>query len=96
MTKIVELFGLNCRQPMPTLIDAGTIFREALKAGAEAIIVAHNHPSGKLTPSKAGIAATAKLREAAALLGVPLIDHLILGKAGVGHPAFLSLAELGA
>ena len=41
-------------------------------------------------------AATVKLREAAALLGVPLIDHLILGKAGDGadgQPAFLSLAE---
>ncbi len=81
-------------------IDVGTIFREALKAGAEEIIVAHNHPSGDLTPSKADIAATAKLREAAALLGVPLIDHLIVGKSGDGngdgHPAFLSLAESGA
>ena len=80
-------------------IDAGTIFSEALKAGAEEIIVAHNHPSGNLTPSKADIAATTKLREAAALLGVPLIDHLIIGKAGAGaggQPAFLSLAESGA
>ena len=80
-------------------IDAGTIFREALKAGAEEIIVAHNHPSGDLTPSKADIAVTAKLREAATLLGVPLIDHLIIGKAGAGaggQPAFLSLAESGA
>lgn len=63
-------------------IDAGAIFREALKAGAEEIIVAHNHPSGNLTPSKADIAATAKMREAAELLGVPLIDHLILGMCG--------------
>ena len=77
-------------------IDAGTIFREALKAGAEEIIVAHNHPSGNLSPSKADIAATAKLREAAALLGVPLIDHLIIEKAGDGHTAFLSLEKSGA
>ena len=79
--------------------DAGTIFREALKAGAEEIIIAHNHPSGNLTPSKDDIAATAKLSEAAALLGVPLIDHLIIGKADGGdggQPAFLSLAESGA
>lgn len=34
-------------------IDVGAIFREALKAGAEEIIVAHNHPSGDPTPSKA-------------------------------------------
>ena len=37
------------------VIDAGAIFREALKVGAEEIIVAHNHPSGNLTPSRADI-----------------------------------------
>ena len=71
-------------------IDVGAIFREALKAGAEEIVVAHNHPSGDLTPSKADIEATTKLREAADLLDVPLIDHIILGN---GPSAFLSLAE---
>ena len=79
-------------------IDAGAIFREALKAGAEEIVVAHNHPSGNLAPSKADIAATAKLRAAGDLLGVPLIDHLILGKPAAGDggpPAFRSLAEAG-
>ena len=72
-----------------TVIDAGAIFREALKAGAEEIIVAHNHPSGNLTPSKADIAATAKLHEAGDFLGVPLLDHIIIGEKG----AFVSLAE---
>ena len=73
-----------------TTIDAGAIFREALKAGAEEIIVAHNHPSGDLTPSKADIAATAKLREAGDLLGVPLVDHIIIGNG----TTFTSLAEV--
>ena len=80
------------------VIDAGAIFREALKAGAEEIIVAHNHPSGDLTPSKADIAATKRLREAGELLSVPLIDHLIIGKPSAGDggpPAFVSLAEHG-
>ncbi len=79
-------------------IDAGAIFREALKAGAEEIVVAHNHPSGDLTPSKADIAATKKLREAGELLSVPLLDHLILGKVAAGDggpPRFVSLAERG-
>ena len=75
-------------------IDAGAIFREALKAGAEEIIVAHNHPSGDITPSKADIAATKKLREAGELLSVPLLDHLILGRGTGGRPAFRSLAEV--
>ena len=75
-------------------IDAGAIFREALKAGAEEIIVAHNHPSGDITPSKADITATKELREAGELLSVPLLDHLILGRGAGGRPAFRSLAEV--
>ena len=74
-----------------TAIDAGSIFREALKVGAEEIIVTHNHPSGNLTPSKADIEATRKLRQVSELLNVPLLDHLVLGVDG----AFESMAEQG-
>ena len=71
-----------------TVVDAGMIFRKALMAGAEEVIVAHNHPGGSLKPSAEDIAATAKLREAANLLNVMFLDHLILGRDG-----FVSLAE---
>lgn len=70
-------------------IDAGAIFREALKAGAEEVVVAHNHPSGDLAPSKADIAATKRLREAGELLSVPLLDHLVLGTAALPHSSRL-------
>ena len=79
--------------PGTAAVELGEVFREAFKRNANAIIVAHNHPSGDLTPSKADIAATAKLREAADLLGVKLLDHIILGATDSG---FASLAELGA
>ncbi len=76
-------------------IDAGAIFREALKAGAEEIIVAHNHPSGDPTPSKADYDTTKKLKDGANLVGLELMDHLIIGAPesanGLG---FVSLAEL--
>ena len=76
-------------------IDAGAIFREALKAGAEEIIVAHNHPSGDPTPSKADYDTTAKLNDGANLVGLKLVDHLIIGAPesanGIG---FASMAEL--
>ena len=76
-------------------IDAGTIFREALKAGAEEIIVAHNHPSGDPTPSKADYDTTVKLNDGANLVGLELLDHLIIGAPesanGLG---FASMAEL--
>lgn len=62
-----------------TAIDAGTVFREALKAGAEEIIVAHNHPSGDLTPSKVDIVVTAELKDLSVRLGIVFIDHIILG-----------------
>lgn len=78
-----------------TAIDAGAIFREALAARAEEIIVAHNHPSGDPTPSKADYDTTVKLNEGASLVGLELIDHLIIGSAdsadGLG---FVSMAEL--
>ena len=77
-------------------IDAGAIFREALKAGAEEIIVAHNHPSGDPMPSKADVAATAELKDLAARLGVKFLDHLILGSAdSADGRGFGSLAEQG-
>ncbi len=65
-----------------TAVDLREVFGEALKAGARSIVVAHNHPSGDLTPSKADIATTKKLRETGNMLGVSLLDHLILGSNG--------------
>ena len=77
-----------------TAIDAGAISREALKTGAEEIIVAHNHPSGDPTPSKADIAVTAKLKAGAELVGLTFIDHLIIGSPdSVGGLGFVSMAE---
>ena len=59
------------------------------------MIVAHNHPSGSLKPSAADIEATAKLREAAALLGVRFLDHLIIGSTDSANGlGFVSLAEM--
>lgn len=66
-------------------IDPGVIFREALKTGAEEIIVAHNHPSSDPTPSKADIATTRELKYLAQRLGISFLDHLVMGKRGDLH-----------
>ena len=76
-----------------TAIDAGAIFREALAARAEEIIVAHNHPSGDPTPSKADIAATRELKDLAKRLDVAFLDHLVVG--GGEDNGFVSLSEFG-
>lgn len=62
-----------------TLAHPRDIFREAIKRGATRIIAAHNHPSGVLTPSAEDIVLTRRLIQAAELLDIPLLDHLILG-----------------
>ncbi len=60
--------------------------REVVKRGLElhasAIIMVHNHPSGDPTPSKADIAMTREVREAAEKLGITLHDHVIVSKSG--------------
>ncbi|BAZ29298.1 DNA repair protein RadC [Cylindrospermum sp. NIES-4074] len=62
-----------------TLASPRDIFREIIRQGATRVIVAHNHPSGNLEPSEADIELTRQLLAGAQLLGIPLLDHLILG-----------------
>lgn len=70
------------------------VFKEAIRANAPAIAIAHNHPSGDPTPSAPDISLTAELSSAARLLDIDLIDHLIIGdgrwtslrRLGLGFP----------
>jgi DNA repair protein RadC len=56
------------------------VVKRALELGASALIMVHNHPSGDPTPSKADIETTREVAKAAALLGVTLHDHIIVGR----------------
>ncbi len=62
-----------------TVADTKIILKHALELLATSIIAVHNHPSGNLKPSQADIDLTKKLREAANLMDVSLLDHLIVG-----------------
>ena len=73
-----------------SLIGAREVFQRALLMGAVSIILIHNHPSSDTTPSNADIAVTRNLVEAGKLIGVPVLDHLIVGRDG-----FTSLREEG-
>jgi len=65
-----------------TVADPKVIFQVAIKSNACSIILAHNHPSGNLTPSEADINLTRKLKEAGTLLDLPVLDHLIVSSEG--------------
>ena len=54
------------------------VVRKALRCNAAAVIVAHNHPSGMMSPSAADRVVTARLKQALALVDVRLLDHLIV------------------
>jgi DNA repair protein RadC len=62
-----------------TLAHPRDIFREVIRQGAVRAILAHNHPSGSLEPSPEDISLTRQLLAGGQLLGIPLLDHLILG-----------------
>ncbi|MEQ8370945.1 MAG: DNA repair protein RadC [Alphaproteobacteria bacterium] len=68
------------------------VVARALDFGAASIIMAHNHPSGDPTPSRADIAMTRQVQTAAQSLGITLHDHLIVGRAG--HASFRQLGLL--
>ena len=77
--------GIN--QAVVSLAD---VFREPIRAGASAIILAHNHPSGDPTPSPEDVRLTAQAGEVGALLEIEVLDHLVIGR-----PSYLSLREHG-
>lgn len=64
------------------------VIKRALELSAPSIILAHNHPSGDPTPSKADIDITKQIVEAGRALGIAIHDHLIIGK--FGHYSFKS------
>lgn len=68
------------------------VVKRALELSASALIMVHNHPSGDPTPSRADIAMTQEVKEAAEKLGIAVHDHVIISKSG--HNSFRSLGLL--
>ena len=62
------------------IIHAREVFRPAIECNAAAIILAHNHPSGEVTPSKEDSAVTVDLVRAGKILGITILDHVIITK----------------
>ncbi len=71
-------------------IRLADIFREAVRANAAALLLSHCHPSGEPLPSPEDIRVTEDARQVGALLDIPVLDHII-----VGRDAWVSLKERG-
>ncbi|HWW00685.1 MAG TPA: DNA repair protein RadC [Candidatus Acidoferrum sp.] len=78
------------------LVHPREVFKPAIAAGAAAVVLAHNHPSGDPSPSDADIKVTRDLIRAGQLLKIEVLDHVILGRASQERLRdFISLRELG-
>ena len=69
------------------------IFREACRCAAASLILSHSHPSGDPTPSKEDLDITRRLIEAAKILGIRIVDHVICGRPSPETPGYVSLRE---
>lgn len=73
-----------------SIVHPREVMKTAVLSNAATIIVAHNHPSGICDPSREDIAITERLVEAGDVMGIPLLDHLI-----IGDGTYISLKEKG-
>ncbi len=62
-----------------SLVHPREVFKPAIRASAASVILAHNHPSGKVEPSREDRDVTSRLGEAAQVLGIEVLDHVIVG-----------------
>jgi DNA repair protein RadC len=76
--RVIGVYELSTGGITGTVADVRLILGTALKAAATSIILAHNHPSGNLTPSTADTSLTAKIKEASKYFDINLSDHIIL------------------
>jgi DNA repair protein RadC len=85
--EVVEVYkgSVNSSQ-----VRVGELFKDAIRANASAVIIAHNHPSGDPTPSPDDVAVTRAIVQAGKLLDIDVLDHLVIGSG-----KWVSLKERG-
>lgn len=84
--KIISMEAVSKGGVAGTVADVKIIFKKAIELLASSIILAHNHPSGNLTPSSADRDLTRKMRETGKIMEIEVLDHLIVAE--TGHYSF--------
>ena len=80
--KVLGIYEVSQGGITSVIADLKLIFAAALKASASRLILAHNHPSGGLKPSKNDIDLTSKIKQGGQFLDIILLDHMIVTKEG--------------
>ena len=79
-----------------SLVHPREVFKEAIKRGAAAVLLAHNHPSGDPSPSAEDVRITRQLVDAGRIIDIRVLDHVVLGRLRAdGRPDYVSLRESG-
>ncbi len=77
---VLGIYNLSKGGVSGTIVDNKLLLATAIKANASSILIAHNHPSGNLSPSECDKRLTKKIKEGSKLLDIKLIDHIIVTK----------------
>jgi DNA repair protein RadC len=80
--RVLQILPISQGGITGTVADPRLVIAAALKVGACSMVLAHNHPSGSLKPSKADEELTVKIKEAAKYFDIRVLDHLIVTSEG--------------
>ena len=78
--RVVGAFDVHTGTINSSMVSMRSLFSRAMLCNANSIIVAHNHPSGVVKPSREDDSITRRIKEAGELLDIKLLDHLIIGE----------------
>lgn len=78
--KVLGVFLISKGTVSSSLISAREVYIRALLVGGCMVIICHNHPSGRVEPTPADIDTTIMIRRAGSIIGIPMIDHIIIGR----------------
>lgn len=77
--EVLEISTVSVGTLSSSLVHPREVFKPAIRASASSIVLAHNHPSGKVEPSREDREVTKRLTSAAEILGIEVLDHVIMG-----------------
>ena len=77
--RVVDKVRISHGGTNSSVVDIKIILQRAIERLASGLIIAHNHPSGDLTPSENDLAVTKKIKDGCSLLDIRLLDHIIIG-----------------